>query len=138
MLQKIQSKEIGDLQFVSISFGYGGMLEIERLTNPELGGGAMLDIGVYPLLVSDLIFKGEEPEKIAAVGHKTDQGADETVSVTLLYSSKRLCQILVSIGKGSLLTKLLGTKYIHLSMDLTTNSLPGLIFAVIIVLQGKT
>ena len=101
VLKRLQCKEIGDVQFVTIAFGFGGMLQIERVSNPELGGGAMLDLGLYPLVVTDMIFGGEEPERVTAVGHKTATGVDETVSVTMLYSGNRMSQILVTIGKPS-------------------------------------
>jgi len=49
------------------------------------GGGATLDIGIYPIAMASLIFGGGRPENIKAMGYLTDTGVDELVSVTIKY-----------------------------------------------------
>ena len=44
----IASGEIGELKGISANLGYD-MRTKERLINPELAGGALLDVGIYPL-----------------------------------------------------------------------------------------
>ena len=50
-----------------------------------IGGGATLDVGVYPIAMASLLFGGGRPESIKANGYLTDTGVDELVSVTIKY-----------------------------------------------------
>ena len=50
-----------------------------------LGGGATLDIGIYPIAMASLVFGGGKPESIQANGYLTDTGVDELVSVIIKY-----------------------------------------------------
>lgn len=54
-----------------------------------MGGGAILDIGVYNIQLISLIFGGERPIKIAAGGHLNEDGVDLSSSATLIYSGGR-------------------------------------------------
>ena len=42
----IRSGLLGEIRFVQASFGYP-ISEIERIKNPQMGGGGLLDLGVY-------------------------------------------------------------------------------------------
>jgi predicted dehydrogenase len=57
----------------------------DRLLDPALGGGALLDMGVYPLTFAHL-FLGE-PSTVAAVGSLSEQGADLDLALSLGYGS---------------------------------------------------
>ncbi|KXJ25665.1 trans-1,2-dihydrobenzene-1,2-diol dehydrogenase [Exaiptasia diaphana] len=93
----IGSKEIGDVKVVMASFGFASLANIPRLIEKELGGGVLLDIGIYCLNMADIFFGGEKPQHISACGHKTsDDGVDYAITVTLLYSGNRMAQILAS------------------------------------------
>ncbi|MCG8478504.1 MAG: Gfo/Idh/MocA family oxidoreductase [Spirochaetales bacterium] len=56
-----------------------------RLHEPALGGGALLDLGVYPLSFAAHIFGS--PTTVTARGTLTDLGVDELTSVILEYES---------------------------------------------------
>lgn len=58
--------------------------KVPRMYTPELAGGALLDLGVYPLNFAAMIF-GTEIEKIQSVCTYTDTGVDEQESITLIY-----------------------------------------------------
>lgn len=46
----IQDKIIGDVRYFQVSFGYHSEFNSNsRLFNPDLGGGALLDVGIYPI-----------------------------------------------------------------------------------------
>uniref|UniRef100_A0A3Q4H9K9 Dihydrodiol dehydrogenase, tandem duplicate 1 n=1 Tax=Neolamprologus brichardi TaxID=32507 RepID=A0A3Q4H9K9_NEOBR len=64
----------------------------------KLGGGALLDIGVYCLQFVLMVFNGERPESIQATGVLLDSGVDESVVVTMKFSRKRmaLCAFLIA------------------------------------------
>ena len=53
-----------------------------RLTEPELGGGAMLNVGIYPIDFATMIF-GEKPESVHAQGWLASTGVDEFAGITL-------------------------------------------------------
>lgn len=64
-LELIASGEIGDIKAVQGGFYYRNLDAGNIRNKAEYGGGAMLDIGCYPLLVSRMVF-GQEPERVIA------------------------------------------------------------------------
>ncbi len=56
-----------------------------RLHNPELAGGALLDLGVYPISFAHDLFGA--PDRVSAVGSLTPTGVDGQVSVALGFGS---------------------------------------------------
>jgi predicted dehydrogenase len=55
----------------------------DRLLDPGLGAGAMLDMGIYPLTFAHLVLG--EPERLSAVGNVSASGIDLDVAVAGLY-----------------------------------------------------
>lgn len=51
----------------------------------ELGGGTILDLGVYCLQFSQFVFNGLKPVKVVASGHLNDHGTDASASAILKY-----------------------------------------------------
>jgi len=52
----VQSKLYGAIQHIDVSFGFIAPEDPKgRLLNPELGGGALFDIGIYPLFLIQLL-----------------------------------------------------------------------------------
>tara|TARA_B100000963_G_scaffold350302_1_gene360393 strand:+ start:910 stop:1848 length:939 start_codon:yes stop_codon:yes gene_type:complete len=63
LLNLINNDEIGDIQMIESSFGFKAKFDpSSRLFNKSLGGGAIFDLGCYPL--SFLMLVTENPEKI--------------------------------------------------------------------------
>lgn len=54
-----------------------------RLLRPELGGGALLDIGIYPVQFSSMVLGA--PTEIVATGAMTDTGVDAYSTVVLSH-----------------------------------------------------
>ncbi|MDQ1829930.1 Gfo/Idh/MocA family protein [Massilia scottii] len=49
----VASGEIGTVHQVTADFGFAGTQDpLHRLNNPELGGGGLLDLGIYPLSIA--------------------------------------------------------------------------------------
>ena len=82
--KQISEGAIGEVKYMSASFGFSGGRDIKRLSNLELGGGATLDVGVYPIHMATMIF-GEEPEMVQTSGWLMPSGADECAVITLKY-----------------------------------------------------
>ena len=57
----------------------------QRLWDPAMGGGALLDLGVYPIAFSHMIFGA--PEKIVSQATLTDEAVDLHTSAVFHYSS---------------------------------------------------
>lgn len=97
---KIQSGDIGQVKFVRVNFSFRRPADREkgRLVDPELGGGSVLDVGVYAISLATMLFKGERPIKVHAEGTLLDTGVDDLAVMTLTYSGGRIAQLSCSIS----------------------------------------
>lgn len=76
---------IGEPLMVEADFGFRVPVTAEhRLFNPALGGGALLDLGIYPLQLCSLVFGGP-PGRIVAGGVVGETGVDEQVAAVLYH-----------------------------------------------------
>ena len=82
--KQIAEGVIGEVKYVYANFGFQLDVVPPRLTEPKLGGGAVLDIGIYPINFATMIF-GEKPESVHADGWLTSTGVDEFAAITLKY-----------------------------------------------------
>ncbi|XP_038158904.1 trans-1,2-dihydrobenzene-1,2-diol dehydrogenase-like [Cyprinodon tularosa] len=86
---RLACEEIGKVKMVRSEFGIA-VLHNPRLVQKELGGGALLSIGMYCLQLVCMVYNGERPESIQATGVCLETGVDETVIVSLKYSEKKM------------------------------------------------
>ncbi|CAG7836531.1 unnamed protein product [Allacma fusca] len=91
----LDSQEIGDVVQVIINFGTI-LTHKDRCRLKELGGGAMLDIGVYCVQLCSFIFNGLRPEKIVAAGHLNSDGIDDSSSSTVIYPNGKTATLIVN------------------------------------------
>ena len=96
----IAEGHLGEVKFVRTNFSFRRPPERAegRLTDPKLGGGSVLDIGVYTISFATMIFGGERPEKIYAQGSLLSTGVDDLAVITLTYSGGRIAQLSCSIS----------------------------------------
>lgn len=81
----IASGEIGDPQLLIVDHTQALPDDPHhRLNDPSLGGGALLDLGVYPVSFGHDLFG--EPEEIVATAAMTATGVDQRVSGTLVHA----------------------------------------------------
>ncbi|HJD47842.1 MAG TPA: Gfo/Idh/MocA family oxidoreductase [Candidatus Mediterraneibacter norfolkensis] len=83
--QIIDSGEIGEVRLVTASFG-ADLTGIKRITDPSLAGGALLDLGVYPLTFASMVL-GDQIEDCVSSCVKFETGVDAQNSVILKYRS---------------------------------------------------
>ena len=95
--EELNSKAIGEVSVAMATFGIK-MEAKPRVYDKNLGGSVLLDIGIYALTFADIVFNGEKPERIVATGHLFDSGVDHTASVTLMFSGRRIAQLLFTAG----------------------------------------
>jgi predicted dehydrogenase len=80
--QAVESGLLGDVQTVSADHGQLMRPDINRrLFAPELAGGALLDLGIYPLSFASLVLGPFAT--ITAVGRKTSTGVDGQASIVV-------------------------------------------------------
>lgn len=84
----ISSGIIGTPSVLNCNLGYY-VVEKERLINPQLAGGALLDLGVYTLNLAAMLF-GTDVVKINSSCTMTPSGVDASDSITLLYRDGRM------------------------------------------------
>jgi predicted dehydrogenase len=74
----------------------------ERLSNPDLAGGALLDLAVYPISFADLVLGPFA--SVTATGTLTDRGVDSQESVTVTSARGALGVLHASMLAGSACT----------------------------------
>ncbi len=86
----------GQVRRADISFGFFIDAPPEhRIYNPDLGGGALLDIGVYAASLASLIFKSQ-PRSIAGKAVKAATGVDISDSICLDYGNGSIASLQLS------------------------------------------
>jgi predicted dehydrogenase len=91
---------IGEPRLLEADFGFRAGVNPEgRLFKRELGGGALLDVGVYVVSLASLVF-GEPAE---AVGRATigETGVDEQTAIILTYPGGQIAQLSCAIRTGT-------------------------------------
>jgi predicted dehydrogenase len=81
---------IGEVRALFADFGFRTAFDPQsRLFDPHLGGGALLDVGVYPISLASMVF-GTAPSRINGMAHLGQTGVDEQFAVILGYDQGRL------------------------------------------------
>ena len=92
VLQLIQQGAIGTVRLIHAAFTFR---LAHRATNirlkPELGGGALMDVGCYCVNVSRTL-AGTEPVEVQAYAHWAETGVDEQLVGTLRFADGLLAQ----------------------------------------------
>jgi predicted dehydrogenase len=89
LLELLDNKEIGDLVMVRADFGFNAPFNPEsRVFNRNLGGGSLMDVGIYPVYLS-LLTLGN-PSAISATSEFTETGVDANCSMSLEYNNKAM------------------------------------------------
>jgi predicted dehydrogenase len=98
--QLIADGVIGELRGVRDEFGLGVPFDPgHRLYDIDNGGGALLDIGVYPATFAH-VFLGH-PDEVTTVGTLAESGADDTVAMQWLYDGVPRAQLWVSVSTAA-------------------------------------
>jgi predicted dehydrogenase len=87
----VENGEIGEIHTVTADFGFRMPFEpAHRIFNKALGGGSLLDIGIYPALLSLFMFGKPDPADVQAVATFTSTGVDESCVFNFKYPGNRL------------------------------------------------
>jgi len=91
----LDKNTIGKLVSVSANLGYK-IDTHERIINPALAGGALLDLTVYPLNFASMVW-GDDIKKITASCVKTDTGVDGQDTIMIEYNDGRMASLFTTI-----------------------------------------
>jgi len=99
-IAKVKSGAIGEVKYMTASFGFRSEEKLHkegRLLNPALAGGALYDVGVYPLtIMSDLW--GWTPEKINAEAELSETGVDQSIQMQMTFAGGEMAQLFGSVA----------------------------------------
>lgn len=87
----IRSGVIGKPTSLSANLGYP-LEHVERLVKPDLCGGALLDLGVYPLNFASMVF-GDDIVGISAECIKYESGVDAQETIMLKYADGKMATL---------------------------------------------
>ncbi len=86
----IRSGAIGDVIEVQADHGQP-IAHIPRMAQPELAGGALLDLGVYPISFAHFMLGA--PDEVHALGSLTDAGVDAQVAMTWVVGGRPIANL---------------------------------------------
>lgn len=84
----LAEKVVGDVKKMTANLNYP-LLDKERIVKPELAGGALLDVGIYPLNFAYMHF-GDAVKEMHSAAQMTDAGVDGENGMLLLYEDGRM------------------------------------------------
>ena len=86
---------IGEVISVDANFAIPLLDEKGRHRRPDLAGGALLDLGIYPLSISRFLLG--EPVEVKALGRSTHHGVDDFVGGVMRHRSGAVTTFTTSI-----------------------------------------
>lgn len=86
--EELAKKPVGNMRMLTAAFGFP-LSDQEHLKKNELGGGALLDLGMYAVNFAAMVF-GLDIKEIRASAVLTPEGVDEQNSATLLYPDGKM------------------------------------------------
>lgn len=99
MKELIAEGKVGTIKYLNAEFGFIPAPPFPaRLYDPALGGGALLDIGVYPIFLAlDLLGK---PDHIDAVMTPAPTGVDEQCAIRFQYKNGAIAQLFCTFASN--------------------------------------
>jgi len=105
LLKIIKDNKIGNIKKITSSFGFDmqQIISDHRLFDKNLAGGAILDVGLYPVSLSRMIAgaaigkKFINPVSISAKARIGETGVDEIASATLTFENDIIAEVSTAI-----------------------------------------
>lgn len=93
----LRDGRIGEPRMVLADFGFrAGWDEESRLLNREMGGGALLDVGVYTVSFASMVF-GTPPDRVSGLADIGATGVDEQAGMVLGYPGGALAVLSTAV-----------------------------------------
>lgn len=82
----VESGTIGEVKNIIADFGFRSSSSADsRVFNPNLGGGSILDVGIYPIFLATSILG--KPKNIKAIANLNDQKTDDSCGMLFDYGN---------------------------------------------------
>jgi predicted dehydrogenase len=94
----VRSGELGELRAIRAVFSYRNLDPANVRNRAEVGGGALMDIGCYPIAVGRFVL-GEEPRRVVSL-----------IDRDPAFTTDRLTSVLADFGAGRQLSFVVGTQ----------------------------
>ena len=92
----IDEGAIGEVRMINADFGFrAGFNPQSRAFAPELGGGGLLDVGVYPISLASMLLG--RPNRIATLAELGETGVDEQSAFILGYPGGQLATLYTAV-----------------------------------------
>jgi dihydrodiol dehydrogenase / D-xylose 1-dehydrogenase (NADP) len=90
-MEWVRKGKIGDVRQIRADFCFQVDYDPEhRLFNPALAGGALLDVGIYPLAFSSMVMDGAAPREASSLSLPAPTGVDAQTGLLLAYEGSVL------------------------------------------------
>jgi dihydrodiol dehydrogenase / D-xylose 1-dehydrogenase (NADP) len=92
----IASGAIGEVRMLEADLGFRAELNPQgRLFNPDLGGGALLDVGIYPISLAFMLFGA--PAEIKSFANMGTTGIDEEAAILFRHKKGQLALLSTAV-----------------------------------------
>lgn len=91
-----ETRPVGEIIGLTADLSYPVYHQKKRLRRPELGGGALLDVGIYPLTFASIVM-GDAIERIDSSAIRSDTGVDVQDAMILQYAGRKMAVLHSSI-----------------------------------------
>ena len=92
----VSERAIGEVRMLNVDFGFRADLDpASRLFDQRLGGGALLDVGVYCVSFASMVLG--RPSGSVGLSHLGETGVDEQASVVLEHEGGRFANLSIGI-----------------------------------------
>lgn len=99
-MQVIQSGRLGKLKMVRSDFAFSAEKDPgKRLYNIDLGGGSLLDIGIYPVFASLMAFG--KPTELRTLANFSFTGSEESIIMSFKYQDGAMASLVSSFASYS-------------------------------------
>ena len=107
----LASGAIGDARLLSADFSFSAPPDpASRLYDPTLAGGGLLDVGIYVMALSSMVF-GPRPAEASAYSHIGSTGVDEHAAMLLKYPGGQISSLTFGVhANGSGHACIMGTE----------------------------
>lgn len=90
----LESGMIGAPKVLTANLCYS-LEHINRLQDPKLAGGSLLDLGVYPINFASIFF-GTDIKSVSSTCTYTDTGVDKQETITIIYQDGKIANLTAS------------------------------------------
>jgi len=96
--QKVSEGVLGNVRLITANFGFHSAFDANsRIYNMDLGGGSLLDVGIYSLSFASL-FLGPDASVQAVNAVKAPTGADESLAFQLSWNNGACAQLFSAVS----------------------------------------